>query len=83
MNEQAILELMRAYFPPEQTAGDLESFAEKFPRSLIKESLDVVNFLIYIEDNTGCHIDITEVGTAMLDHNFRQLAAQLKSRVNA
>jgi hypothetical protein len=82
MNEQAILEIMRSYFPGEP-AGDPGTFGEKFPRSMMKESLDVVNFLVFLEDKTGCHIDITEVGPAMLDKNFNQLAADLAARLKA
>lgn len=79
MNEQAVLEIMRAHFTGEPP--DSAAFGEKFPRSLMKESLDVVNFMIYLEDETGCHIDITELGPAMLDSSFRQLAAELAARM--
>ena len=78
MDKQAVLETMRAYFTEKkQPDSALESFGQKFPRDFMTESMEVVDFIIYLEEETGFHIDITEVGPAVLDKNFDELAARL------
>jgi hypothetical protein len=77
MEKQSVLEIMRAYFAGKQPDSALESFGQKFPRAFLAESMEVVDFIIYLEDKTGFHIDITEVGPAMLDKNFDELATRM------
>jgi hypothetical protein len=82
MEKQAVLEIMRSYFIGKQPESALESFGQKFPRAFMTESLEVVDFLVYLEDETGFHMDITEVGPAMLDKNFDELAARLAEEMD-
>jgi hypothetical protein len=82
MNQQAILDIMKGFFTGKLPAGQLESFAELRPREIMKESLTVVEFMVDLEEQTGCHIDISEVGEAMMNKNFSQLAGELAARLS-
>jgi hypothetical protein len=77
MDQATVLATMKANFegtvPPEQ----LENFAEIKAIDLFAESIDVVNFLFYLEDELGPKIDASRVGPAMADMTFGQLASEL------
>ena len=75
MNPTEILELMKAYFAGKQPAEVLDAFAEQSPKALLKESLDVVDFVVYLEEELGRDIDINALGEALLNKNFGDLAA--------
>jgi hypothetical protein len=82
MNQQAILDIMKGFFIGNLPAEQLESFSELRPREIMKESLTVVEFMVHLEEQTGCHIDISEVGEAMMNKNFGQLAGDLAARLS-
>ena len=75
MQPTEILELMKAYFAGKQPAEVLDAFAEQSPKALLKESLDVVDFVVYLEEELGRDIDINALGEALLNKNFGDLAA--------
>ena len=83
MNQQAILDIMKQFFTGMLSAEQLSSFGELRPREIMKESLTVVDFIVNLEDKTGCHIDISEIGEAMMDKNFGQLAEAVAERLSS
>jgi acyl carrier protein len=82
MDANSILGIMKAYFVGKHPPEDLESFGDKMPRSLMKDSFQVVDFIVCLEEKTGCHIDIAQVGQEMMDKTFAQIAAALAARLS-
>ena len=80
MDNKAILERMRAYFEGKEPADVLASFSRQSPKALLHESLDVVDFILYLEEALGCEIDVSEMGEALLNKDFGELAAEAARR---
>jgi acyl carrier protein len=77
MEPNEVLELMKAYFREKQPPEVLQTFAEQSPRALLKESLDVVDFVVYLEEELGREIDINQLGQALLNKNFGDLSTEV------
>jgi acyl carrier protein len=77
MQPDEILQIMKAHFAGQQPPEVLEHFAEQSPRALLKESLDVVDFVVYLEEQLDREIDLNKVGAALQSHNFGELAAEV------
>jgi acyl carrier protein len=74
---EAILGRMKAYFEGKQPPEVLDTFAEQSPRALLKESLDVVDFVVYLEEELGREIDMNELSQSLLNENFGELAVEV------
>jgi acyl carrier protein len=68
---------MRGYFEEKQPAHVMETFHDQHPKALLKESLDVVEFLVHVEEETGREIDINRFGEAMQNLKFGELAREI------
>ncbi len=77
MDADQILALMKEYFREKQPPEVLAGFAEQTPRDLLKESLDVVDFLVYLEEELDRDIDVNQLGEALLYKNFGDLAGEV------
>ena len=78
MDAGAVLEVMRKFFGDKQPPEVLAALAEQSPRALLKESLDILDFLVYLEEELGQEIDTTQAGqVAMKSQNFGELAEQV------
>jgi acyl carrier protein len=77
MDPNAILDVMKGYFAGKAPQETLDNFGETSPRELLKESLDVVDFLVYLEEESGKEIDIQALGEALLNMNFRELSEEV------
>jgi len=77
LEASAILERMRAYFDGRQPEEVLQGFAGQSPRALLKESLDVVDFIVYLEEELGREIPINQLGEALLNKNFGDLSVEV------
>ena len=83
MDQADVLQIMRAHFEGNYDAAELEGFADKKATDLLTESIDVVEFLMYLEDKLGSGVDASKVGPAMANMTFGELAAELSRRLNA
>jgi acyl carrier protein len=72
----AVLDLMKAYFADRQPEP-VATFSEQSPRELLKESLDVVDFVVYLEEQLDREIDIHQLGEALLNKNFGELSEEV------
>jgi len=72
-----VLNVMRAYFAGKQPSEVMDSFAQQSPRALLKESLDIVDFVVYLEEELGREIDMGQVGNALFAESFTDLAAEV------
>ena len=77
MEAEQILELMRGYFSGKESADTLAALPDLQPRQLLKESLDYVDFVVYLEEELDREIDISQVGAALQNLNFRELSAEV------
>lgn len=84
MEPTALLEVMKGYFVQRKfPAAALENFAGKQPRELLKESLDVVEFVVHLEEELGREIDTNELGEALLSKDFGNLAIEITTMIAA
>jgi len=81
MDRDAVLDKMRVYFERKQPPDVLATFATQSPKALLPDSLDVVDFILHIEEATGCEIDINEVGESLMNKNFGELAEEVSRRL--
>lgn len=84
MEAGALLELMKGYFQEKKADREiLARFAEQSPRALLKESLDVVDFVVYLEEKLDREIDINQFGEVLGVETFRQLAEEISGLIAA
>ncbi len=77
MNAVTVLQIMRAYFADQQPAPDLTRFADLSPQDLLKESMDYVSFVVYLEEELGCDFPLQQLGEATLNQTFAGLAEEV------
>ncbi|HEX6963131.1 MAG TPA: hypothetical protein VF175_14775 [Lacipirellula sp.] len=82
MTREEVLERMKAHFEGTYEPAELEGFADKKATELLTESIDVVEFLMYLEDQLGPGVDASQVGPAMANMTFGELADELARRLN-
>ena len=77
MDSTAVLEMMKGYFTDRLSPEELAAFSELSPRGVLKESLDVVDFLVYLEEQLEREIDINQIGEAVLSDSFGALSDEV------
>jgi hypothetical protein len=82
MNQATVLDRMKAHFEGQTPPAGLDRFAETRAMEMFAESIDVVNFLFYLEDELGPTIDASRIGPAMANMTFGELAAKLAELIN-
>ena len=83
MDQAEVLQVMKAHFEGgTYDPAELEGFPEKKATDLLTESIDVVEFLMYLEDQLGQGVDASKIGPAMASMKFGELAAELSRRLN-
>lgn len=80
MDRDAVLGQMRAYFEAKQPPDVLADFARQSPRALLPDSMDIVDFILHLEETLGCEIDVSEIGESLVRMNFGELAGELAGR---
>jgi acyl carrier protein len=69
----AIAEFVTEYFP-EVRAGQIEWLTAS---QLIHQSLELVEFVLHLEDRLGIEININNLGEALITSTFGQLADRI------
>ena len=77
MSAEEVLETMKGYFAGKQPQEVLDRFATTMPTSLLTESLDVIDFVVYLDEEFGKEINLTELGGAITNKNFGALAEDM------
>lgn len=80
-DRETVLARMRAYFERKQPPDVLASFAQLSPKELLQESLDVVDFILYLEEDLGSEFDVNEMGEALMNRSFGELADDIARRL--
>jgi acyl carrier protein len=77
MQQNQILEAMKAYFADLHGAEELKDFETIKAADLIEDSVDAVTFVMHLEDETGRDIPLAEVAPGFTTMTFKELASQL------
>ncbi|HYO24647.1 MAG TPA: hypothetical protein VEQ85_06825 [Lacipirellulaceae bacterium] len=83
MDQATVLDRMRAHFDGAAPQKSPEEFAATRAMEMFEESIDVVNFLFYLEDELGPKIDASRIGPAMANMTFGELAEKLSELINS
>ena len=78
-----ILGHMLEYFQKGNPALTAESLGDANVTSLLKDSLDVVEFMMFMEEklHLDTQVDLTQVRGNLVNGNFRELAAEILRRL--
>jgi acyl carrier protein len=77
MTADEVLETMKAYFAGKQPPEVMDRFASTMPTALLTESLDIIDFVVYLDEAFGKEINLTELGGAITNKTFGQLAEEM------
>ena len=79
MTQAAMLAHMLEYFQKDNPTMTAESLGEQNVVSLLKDSVDVVEFMMFMEDKLGVdtQFDLDQVRTYLVNNNFRELAGEI------
>ena len=76
MDQATVLGKMKAFFADKEPPEALEHFADVKATDLLTESFDVIEFLMYLEDELHVKIDANQVGPALAHMTFGELATK-------
>jgi acyl carrier protein len=79
MNQTGILDLMLEYFEKRNPTMTAESLSEQPVVSLLKDSLDVVEFMIFMEEklDVESQFDLNQIRAGLVDGKFGDLAREI------
>jgi len=83
MTQAAILAYMLEYVQKQNPAMTAEVLGEQNVVSLLQDSMDVVEFMMFMEDKLGddTSFDLDEVRASFVNSNFRELAGEILRRL--
>ena len=79
MDADRIMALMQKFFSEKKSVESVENLPTQPVTSLLTDSLDVVDFLMFLEDELQLktEIDLTQFGPSLMNRNFGELAAEI------
>ncbi len=79
MDADKIMALMQKYFSEKRSLDAVENLHTQPVTSLLMDSLDVVDFLMFLEDELQLktEIDLTQFGPSLMNRNFGELAEEV------
>ena len=79
MDADKIMALMQRFFSEKKSLGSVENLRAQPVTSLLSDSLDVVDFLMFLEDELQLktEIDLTQFGPSLMNRNFGELAGEI------
>ena len=83
MNQHAILACMVEYFRKGNPTLTAESLAQQSVLAMLTDSLDMVEFLMFMEDKLGLakQFDLSQVRANLVNSNFQELAGEILRRL--
>jgi hypothetical protein len=70
----AVEAIMRRYFAERAVPAVPEPFGDQSPLAHLTESVDVVEFVMHLEEGLRRDVDLNQVGEALVTMTFRDLA---------
>jgi acyl carrier protein len=79
MDAEKIMGLMQKFFSEKKPGESMENLSAQPVTSLLTDSLDVVDFLMFLEDELQLktEIDLTQFGPSLMNRNFGELAGEI------
>jgi acyl carrier protein len=74
---ELVLEVMKAYVADDQPDKPLDNFAQRLPTEYLEDSVDVLTFVMHLEEKLGIDIKLAQVGPALAQKTFQELAGEL------
>ena len=85
VKKEEILELMRKYFEKEMPKADLSNFSETPASAILVQSIDTVEFLIFLETELDLEedaLDLEKFGPQLARKSFDEIAGVLEDIVS-
>ena len=82
VNKEGILDLMRKYFEKQKPKPDLSNFSQTPASAILIQSIDVVEFLIFLELELNLDenaLDLEKFGPQLSGKSFGEIAGELES----
>src|SRR5262245_5722393 len=78
MDADKIMALMQKFFAEKKTSESMENLSAQPVTSLLTDSLDVVDFLMFLEDelHLKTEIDLQQLGPGLRSRNFGEWAGE-------
>jgi acyl carrier protein len=77
MDRDQILSLMKAYFEKDLPPERLAQFATTPATELLEDSVDVMTFVLHLDDELHTEIKLDQVGPRLTAMTFQELAEEL------
>ena len=77
MQAEQMLAVMKKYFDEDQPPELMARFPEVRASQLVDDSIEVITFIVYLEDELGLSIKTDQLGPAIGKMTFQELAAEL------
>lgn len=83
MNQEVVMEKMKAYFAKSQPAEVVNTLGDQVVNRLLQDSLDVVEFLVYLEEELqlASEIDLNSLGPQVVNRTFAEIAREIVTYV--
>ncbi|MCG3153945.1 MAG: hypothetical protein DKINENOH_00535 [bacterium] len=83
MDQAVVMEKMKAYFAKSQPAEVVNTLGEQVVTRLLQDSLDVVEFLVYLEEELqlASEIDLNSLGPQVVNRTFAEIAGAIVAHV--
>ena len=81
MKKEGILDLMRTYFEKEKPKADLSNFSQTPASAILVQSIDTVEFLIFLETELDLEedaLDLERFGPQLAGKSFGEIAGLLE-----
>ena len=81
MKKEGILDLMRSYFENEKPKADLSNFSQTPASAILIQSIDTVEFLIFLENELDLEedaLDLEHFGPQLAGKSFGEIAGLLE-----
>jgi len=82
LNKEGILDLMRKYFERQKPKPDLRNFSQTPASAILVQSIDIVEFLIFLEMELNLEedaLDLEKFGPQLAGKSFGAIAGDLES----
>lgn len=79
MDAEKIMALMLKFFSEKKSGETIENLPAQPVTALLTDSLDVVDFLMFLEEELQLktEIDLTQFGPSLMNRNFGELAGEI------
>jgi acyl carrier protein len=74
---EKVLDIMKAYLADDQPNKPLDDFPQRLPSEFLEDSVDVLTFVLHLEEELDVDIPLAKVGPSLSQTTFQELAVEL------